>query len=96
MRWAKLSGMAAVAVVSALLTLPGEIVAVSAHAAPGLAGTSFAPTDDPAADCVTDPGNPACAPASPPDQAPLHHRRRSPGVVVGPPLAPFNMPPSIR
>jgi hypothetical protein len=92
MRWTRPSGVATVALASALLAIPGELIVLPASVASVSGSTAFAPTDDPVPDCATDPGNPACAPAPPPDQTPPHHRHGS-GVVVGPPLAPFNMPP---
>ena len=92
MRWTKPSGMATVAVVSALLVVPGEIMASSASAASVSESIAFAPRDDPAPDCATDPGNPACPPGDP---NPPRHGHGSP-VIVGPPLAPFNMPPMVH
>jgi hypothetical protein len=92
MRWTKPSGMATVALVSALLAMPGQIMVSSASAASVSEPTAFAPRDDPPPDCATDADNPACAPANP---NPPHHRHGSP-VIVGPPLAPFNMPPMAR
>jgi hypothetical protein len=89
MRWTKPSGIATVAVVSALLAVPGELIILAASAASASKSIAFAPSDDPAPDCATDVGNPACPP---PDPAPPRHRHGSP-VIVGPPLAPFNMPP---
>jgi hypothetical protein len=89
MRWTKLSGIATAAVASALLAVPGEIMVASASAASVSESTAFAPTDDPAPDCETDAGNPACPPVDP---NPPRHHGGSP-VIVGPPLAPFNMPP---
>lgn len=90
MRWTKPPCMATVAVVSALLAIPGQLLILPASAASVSESTTFASTDDPAPDCANDPGNPACPPADP--NPPSHHRGGSP-VIVGPPLAPFNMPP---
>jgi hypothetical protein len=88
----KSSGMAAVAVLSVLLAAPGEIAVAPAFAAAASQSIRFVPSDDPAPDCATDVGNPACPP---PDPNPPRHRHGSP-VVVGPPLAPFNMPPMVK
>ena len=93
MRWSKLSGMATVWAVAALLAVPGGI-AVSSASASVRESVALAPSDDPAPDCAADPGNPACLPPAP-DPNPPRHRHGSP-VIVGPPLAPFNMPPMAR
>ena len=88
----KSSGMATVAMLFVLLAAPGEIAVPPASAAAASQSIPFVPSDDPAPDCATDAGNPACPP---PDPNPPRHRHGSP-VVGGPPLAPFNMPPMVK
>jgi hypothetical protein len=88
----KSSGMATVAVLAVLLAAPGEIPVSPAAAATASQSKPFVPNDDPAPDCATHAGNPACLP---PDPNPPRHRHGSP-VVGGPPLAPFNMPPMVK
>ena len=78
----KSSGMATVAMLFVLLAAPGEIAVPPASAAAASQSIPFVPSDDPAPDCATGAGNPACPPESAEAPAWISRRRRSAARAV--------------